>query len=48
MAEPTNFSWKEYFCLQWAELLKAVMAECIYLLEEPILSFNGGNFVNLS
>jgi hypothetical protein len=36
MAEPTNFSWKEYFYLQWAELLKAVMAECIYLLEEPI------------
>jgi len=26
---------------------KAVMAEYIYLLEEPILSLIGGNFVNL-
>jgi len=40
MAEPTNFSWKEYFCLQWAELLKAVMAEYIYL-------FIGGTYINL-
>ena len=50
MAEPTNIfrgKNKEYLCLQWAELLKAVMAECIYLLEEPILSLIGGNFVNL-
>jgi hypothetical protein len=27
--------------------IKAVMAEYIYLLEEPILSLIGGNFVNL-
>jgi len=26
---------------------KSRMAECIYLLEEPILSLIGGNFVNL-
>jgi len=41
MAEPTNIfrgKNKEYLCLQWAELLKAVMAECIYL-------FIGGTYL---
>jgi len=41
MAEPTNIfrgKNKEYLCLQWAELLKAVMAEYIYL-------FIGGTYL---
>ena len=43
----TRNSMKGGPAMRGRKLIKAVMAESIYLLEEPILSLIGGNFVNL-